>query len=84
MMEFTQFQDLTKVVCLMKWSDIGCGYGDSLTVKTSDGASYSGILVDFEIDYDGSYGGDSISLRIPEFQGVTVSFPESDIEEIIA
>ena len=50
----------------MTWDDIGCGFGDSLQVTTVDGKLFAGVLVDFEIDFDGSYGGDSISLKTDE------------------
>ena len=67
-------------VSQMTWDDIGCGFGDSLQVTTVDGKLFAGVLVDFEIDFDGSYGGDSISLKTDEH--VSLSFPEKDIAEI--
>lgn len=48
----------------MNWDNIGCDYGEELTVVTVDGRSFTGILTDFEIDFDGSLGGDCICLDI--------------------
>lgn len=31
----------------MTWDDIGCDYGDVITVETRMGDEYTGLLVDF-------------------------------------
>ncbi len=64
----------------MTWDDIGGDYGDTLTVITTDGRSFTGTLVDFEVDFDGSYGGDSISLDIEG--SIPIAFKEDVIAEI--
>lgn len=64
----------------MTWDDIGCGYGEMLTVTTKRGGTYTGILIDFELAEDGNLGEDSISLKTDEIPSIT--FPESTIAEI--
>lgn len=64
----------------MTWDDIGGDYGEMLTVITTDGRSFTGILIDFEVDFDGSCGEDSITLDIEG--SIPLSFKESGIAEI--
>lgn len=64
----------------MTFDDIGCGYGRTIIVTCNDGESFEGIFVDLEIDYDGSYGGDSVEIAMED--GRLMSFMESDIKEI--
>lgn len=45
-----------------------------------NGASFVGMFVDLEIDYDGAYGGDSIEIKLKN--GYYLSFMEEDIQEI--
>lgn len=64
----------------MKWDDVGCGYGEMLSVTTKRGITYTGILIDFEFAEDGNLGEDAISLETDEIPSIT--FPESTIAEI--
>lgn len=67
---------------MLTWEDIGCGYGDYLTVIEKDGTSITGALVDFEMDYeDGSLGGDSITVQ-PKGSTFSWSINEHDIASI--
>ncbi len=65
----------------MTWDDIGCGYGEMLTVTTKRGNTYTGVLIDFELAEDGNLGEDSISLKTDGIPSIT--FPESTIAEIM-
>ena len=65
---------------MLDFDDVGCDYGNRLRITCKDGAEFVGWFVDLEIDYDGSYGGDSVTLR---FDGRDyVSFPEADIAKM--
>ena len=65
---------------MLSFDDVGCDYGDRLEVVCSDGSRFAGMFVDLEIDFDGSYGGDSVSLRLDD--GHYMSFPEKDIAKM--
>ena len=77
---YTPFPDSMKVVSLMTFDDVGCDYGHMIEVVCKDGASFVGVFVDLEIDYDGSYGGDSVGIELED--GHYLSFMEEDIQEI--
>ena len=62
---------------MLSFDDVGCDYGDRLKITCIDGKEYVGWFVDLEIDYDGSYGEDSVSLKMDD-RGY-VSFPEAEI-----
>ena len=66
---------------MITWDDIGCSYGDHLTVMTRDGKRYRGVLVDYDPDYVGDDGGDSISIRTDAVP--SIAFFESEILEMI-
>lgn len=66
---------------MITWDDIGCDYGEQITVVTISGKRFTGMLVDFETDYDGEDGGDSISVKTPD--GATIGFKESTIAKMI-
>lgn len=66
---------------MITWDDIGCSYGDRLTVVTRDGKRYHGVLVDYDPDYAGDDGGDSISIRTDTVP--SIAFFESEILEMI-
>lgn len=63
------------------FDDIGCDFGERLSVECSDGETFEGKLVDFDIDFDGSFGGDSVSLRLGD--GRCASFIEHDIVKMV-
>lgn len=65
---------------MMTFDDVGCDYGHMIEVVCKDGASFVGVFVDLEIDYDGSYGGDSVGIELED--GHYLSFMEEDIQEI--
>lgn len=71
------FPDMMKGANPMTWDDVGCDFGERLSVLCGDGRTFTGLLVDFEVDFDGTYGGDSVSLRLDD--GRCVSFCESEI-----
>lgn len=66
---------------MLTWEDIGCGYGEALTVETVDGKTFTGMLVDFEWDFDNDRGEDCISLEMPSSR-VCISFYESEIKSM--
>ena len=63
---------------MLTWKDIGCDYGERLTVICKSGNTYSGMLVDFDSDWLDEGFGDSIMLRLDD--GTLVEFYESEIE----
>lgn len=66
---------------MITFDDIGCDFGERLAVECANGLRFSGNLVDFEADFDGSLGGDSISLRTDE--GFLATFSEHEIKRIV-
>lgn len=79
-MAYMPFPDSMKVVNPMTFDDVGCDYGHMIEVACKDGTSFIGMFVDLGIDYDGSYGGDSIEIKLEN--GNYLSFMEEDIREI--
>ena len=65
---------------MLNFDDVGCDYGNRVRITCKDGVAFTGWFVDFEIDYDGSYGGDSVSLRFDS--KAYMSFPEADIAKM--
>ena len=58
-------------------SDFEFEYGDLVRLTCVDGSVFEGVIVDIEIDYDGSFMGDSVELRLEE--GSFLSFLKDDI-----
>lgn len=80
MTESMLFLDLTMEVSQMTFDKIEFDYGDMIMVRCTDGNSFSGMLVDIDIDYDGSYGYDSIGIKFDD--GSCLSFMDRDVLEI--
>ena len=59
------------------FSDFEFDYGDFVRLRCADGNVFEGMVVDIEIDYDGSLMGDSIELRLED--GSLLSFLEDDV-----
>ena len=59
------------------FSDFEFEYGNLVRLTCVDGSVFEGVIVDIEIDYDGSFMGDSVELRLEE--GSLLSFLKDDI-----
>jgi hypothetical protein len=59
------------------FSDFEFEYGNLVRLTCVDGNVFEGVIVDIEIDYDGSFMGDSVELRLED--GSLLSFLENDV-----
>lgn len=65
----------------MTFDEIKCEFGDHIMLTTTSGKVIEGILSDIEWDFDGSLGGDWVTVKLdgPEY----VSLNQDEVLDIV-